>query len=126
MYSRLDDIKKFQEISENCGNTYLAIQKIAERSRKLGQKYKGVRDSHLITCSLHDETPAVIRKNKISLESTYEDDILSGVSNEDVIRSVKLSLKYSTEDHIQYVYTESLQKCDESRVQVLVNMILDH
>ena len=29
-------------------------------------------------------------------------------------------------EHIQYVYTDNLEKCDESRVQVLVNMILDH
>lgn len=126
MHSRLNDIQKFKEISEKCGNPYLAIQQITKKSRKLGNKYRGVSDSHLITCALYDETPSVIRKNQISLESTYEDEILSRVSNEDVLRSVKLSLKYSTRENIQYVYTDSLQKCDESRVQVLVNMILDH
>ena len=126
MHSRLEDIQKFQEISEKCGNPYLAIQQITKKSRKLGNKYKGVSDSHLITCALYDEIPSVIRKNNISLESTYEDEILSRVSNEDVLRSVKLSLKYSTKDNVQYVYTDTLEKCDESRVQVLVNMILDH
>lgn len=125
MYSRLDDIQRFQEIEKNCGNTYLAIQKIAEKSRKLGQTYKGVRDSHLITCALHGDTPSLIRKNTISLESKYEDELLSRVSDENVVRSVKLSLKHSTKYKIQYVYTDDLEKCDESRVQVLVNMILD-
>lgn len=126
MHSRLDDIDKFKEIENKCGNPYLAIQHITKKSRKLGKKYKGVSDSHLITCALYDETPSVIRKNQISLESTYEDEILSRVSNEDIVRSVKLSLRYSTRDNIHYVYLDSLDSCDEQRVQVLVNMILDH
>ena len=126
MHSRLDDINRFQEIEKKCGNPYLAIQKITEKSRKLGKKYRGVSDSHLITCALYNEEPSIIHKNKISTESSYQDELLSRVSNEDVVRSVKLSLRYSTRDNIQYVYTDSLEKCDESRVQVLVNMILDH
>lgn len=126
MHSRLDDINKFQEIEKKCGNPYLAIQKITKKSRKLGKKYRGVSDSHLITCALYDEIPTPIHKNTLSIESTYEDDLLSRVSNEDVVRSVKMSLKYSKKDSIHYVYTDSLQKCDEERVQVLVNMILDH
>ena len=126
MHSRLDDINRFQEIEKKCRNPYLAIQKITEKSRKLGKKYRGVSDSHLITCALYDEEPSPIHKNQISSECTYEEEILSRVSNDDIIKSVKLSLKYSTKDHVQYVYTDSLHKCDESRVQVLVNMILDY
>lgn len=126
MHSRLDDLKKFKELEKKSGNPYLAIQKLTHKSRKLGTKYKGVNDSHLITCALYNEEPSIIHKNKISIESSYQDELLSRVSNEDVVRSVKLSLKYSTRDNIQYVYTDSLEKCDESRVQVLVNMILDH
>lgn len=126
MHSRLDDLKKFKELEKKSGNLYLAIQKLTHKSRKLGTKYKGVNDSHLITCALYNEEPSIIHKNKISIESSYQDELLSRVSNEDVVRSVKLSLKYSTRDNIQYVYTDSLEKCDESRVQVLVNMILDH
>ena len=126
MHSRLDDLKKFKELEKKSGNPYLAIQKLTHNSRKLGTKYKGVNDSHLITCALYNEEPSIIHKNKISIESSYQDELLSRVSNEDVVRSVKLSLKYSIRDNIQYVYTDSLEKCDESRVQVLVNMILDH
>lgn len=126
MHSRLDDLKKFKELEKKSGNPYLAIQKLTHKSRKLGTKYKGVNDSHLITCALYNEEPSIIHKNKLSIESSYQDELLSRVSNEDVVRSVKLSLKYSTRDNIQYVYTDSLEKCDESRVQVLVNMILDH
>ena len=126
MHSRLDDLKKFKELEKKSGNPYLAIQKLTHESRKLGTKYKGVNDSHLITCALYNEEPSIIHKNKISIESSYQDELLSRVSNEDVVRSVKLSLKYSTRDKVQYVYTDSLEKCDESRVQVLVNMILDH
>lgn len=126
MHSRLDDLKKFKELEKKSGNPYLAIQKLTHESRKLGTKYKGVNDSHLITCALYNEEPSIIHKNKISIESSYQDELLSRVSNEDVVRSVKLSLKYSTRDNIQYVYTDSLEKCDESRVQVLVNMILEH
>ena len=126
MHSRLDDLKKFKELEKKSGNPYLAIQKLTHKSRKLGTKYKGVNDSHLITCALYNEEPSIIHKNKICIESSYQDELLSRVSNEDVVRSVKLSLKYSTRDNIQYVYTDSLEKCDESRVQVLVNMILDH
>lgn len=126
MHSRLDDLKKFKELEKKSGNPYLAIQKLTHKSRKLGTKYKGVNDSHLITCALYNEEPSIIHKNNISIESSYQDELLSRVSNEDVVRSVKLSLKYSTRDNIQYVYTDSLEKCDESRVQVLVNMILDH
>ena len=126
MHSRLDDLKKFKELEKKSGNPYLAIQKLTHKSRKLGTKYKGVNDSHLITCALYNEEPSIIHKNKISIESSYKDELLSRVSNEDVVRSVKLSLQYSTRDNIQYVYTDSLEKCDESRVQVLVNMILDH
>ena len=126
MHSRLDDLKKFKELEKKSGNPYLAIQKLTHKSRKLGTKYKGVNDSHLITCALYNEEPSIIHKNKISIESSYQDELLSRVSNEDVVRSVKLSLQYSTRDNIQYVYTDSLEKCDESRVQVLVNMILDH
>ena len=125
MHSRLDDLKKFRELEKKSGNPYLAIQKLTHKSRKLGKTYKGVNDSHLITCALYDEQPSMIRKNRISIESSYQDELLSRVSNEDVVRSVKLSLKYSTRDNTQYVYTDSLEKCDESRVQVLVNMILD-
>lgn len=126
MHSRLDDLKKFKELEKKSGNLYLAIQKLTHESRKLGTKYKGVNDSHLITCALYNEEPSIIHKNKLSIESSYQDELLSRVSNEDVVRSVKLSLKYSTRDKVQYVYTDSLEKCDESRVQVLVNMILDH
>lgn len=126
MHSRLDDLKKFKELEKKSGNPYLAIQKLTHESRKLGTKYKGVNDSHLITCALYNEEPSIIHENKISIESSYQDELLSRVSNEDVVRSVKLSLQYSTRDNIQYVYTDSLEKCDESRVQVLVNMILDH
>lgn len=126
MHSRLDDLKKFKELEKKSGNPYLAIQKLTHNSRKLSTKYKGVNDSHLITCALYNEEPSIIHKNKISIESSYQDELLSRVSNEDVVRSVKLSLKYSIRDNIQYVYTDSLEKCDECRVQVLVNMILDH
>ena len=126
MHSRLDDLKKFKELEKKSGNPYLAIQKLTHKSRKLGTKYKGANDSHLITCALYNEEPSIIHKNKLSIESSYQDELLSRVSNEDVVRSVKLSLKYSTRDKVQYVYTDSLEKCDESRVQVLVNMILDH
>lgn len=126
MHSRIDDLKKFKELEKKSGNPYLAIQNLTYKSRKLGKTYKGVNDSHLITCALYDEEPSIIRKNQISIESSYEDIILSKVSNDEVVRSVKLSLKYSTRDNVQYVYTDSLERCDESRVQVLVNMILDH
>ena len=126
MHSRLYDINRFKEIEKKCGNPYLAIQKITEKARKISKTYKGVSDSHLITCALYDEEPSPIHKNSISLECSYADELLYRESNEDVVRSVKLSLKYSSKDDVQYVYTDTLEKCDESRVQVLVNMILDH
>lgn len=121
--SLLDSLKEFEKLSS--GNKYADIQKLCKRSRNLGHAYPGTRDSTSLSCALYNEIPDHIKKSKISSELSRYDEIIAHVSDPKIIESVNLSLKYSTKDNIQYVYSENLDNVDILRVQTIVKMILD-
>lgn len=121
--SLLDSLKEFEKLSS--GNRYVDIQKLCKKSRNLGTKYKGIRDSQILSCALYNEVPVHTRRHNISSELSRYDEIISHVSDPSIIESVNLSLKHSTSDNLNYVYAENLDDTDIRRVQVIVNMILD-
>lgn len=121
--SLLDDLKEFNKQVEG-KNRFELIKTISRRSHMLSKQSTAISDSYALTCSLYKIRPEIKDKeNKITYSN--EDDILSYVSNDDIIESVKKSLRCSSRESVNYIYVDTLTNADMSRVRVLVNMILD-
>ena len=121
--SLLDSLKEFERSSSN--NKYVDIQYLCKKSRELGHKYPGSRDSTNLSCALYNEIPELVKKSNVSADLSRYDEIICHVSDPKIIESVNLSLKYSTTANTQYVYCEDLDDIEISRVQCIVDMILD-
>lgn len=120
----LEDLNRFKKLESKCGNKYEAIQRLCKKSRKLGKISKGVRDSKLLSCAIRDEVPVEHKITMLQQSWSREDEILSSVSDLDVIYSVKQSVKYSTPENIQYIYLDGMKEYQMKRVRVLTNMIV--
>lgn len=90
----------------------------------MSKQSTAISDSYALTCSLYKIRPEIKDKEK-KITYSNEDDILSYVSNDDIIESVKKSLRCSSKESVNYIYVDTLTYADMSRVRVLVNMILD-
>lgn len=116
-------LEEFNEYASKIGNRYEAINRICKKSRKIGKKYpKQFLDSNQLSYSILDDVPRVKNRKNVCFDEI--DDILSYVSDYDVIESVRRSIKYSTKESIQYVYLDTLDNYKQSRVRFLVNQIM--
>ena len=115
--SMLDDLY----LLNDSDNHYAFVKQIAKSSRKLLEDYPRLLDSQALSHTIHNTQPKSKYKE---LTPSLIDDVLSYVSDEDVIHCVIQSLKYSHESNIHYVYLDTMSEGQMSRVRVLVNMIL--
>lgn len=115
--SMLDDLY----LLDDSDNHYAFVKQIAKSSRKLLKDYPRLLDSQALSHTIHHTQPNL--KYKQSTPSLI-DNVLSHVSDEDVIHCVIQSLKYSDKSNIHYVYLDTMSEGQMSRVRVLVNMML--
>lgn len=129
--SNINDILRFQELSNDLGNPFLATMYIVDNARYLAHKenYR-ILDSEAISWSLRGEKPDVlndpkiIRPKKTDVEKRMN-EILCYVDDEDVCKSVRLSINnslYNSNLSYDYINISDSQKC--ARVRILVKMIL--
>ena len=119
--SMFDDLKEFEKLSKTA-NRYESIRRIINKSRNLKSIYKGSHlDSKYISCALYDNTPSLKHNNH---SNDLEKELYDYISDTDIIESIMKSLKYSTKDNIQYIYLDTLDEYDMSRVRFIVNRIL--
>lgn len=118
----LEDIHKFTQISNKIGNIYQSINYISKRARKYRDDTSCL-ESQALTYVVTGRAP-IQNRNHTSTDISKTEEVLSLVSNEDVIQSVLKSVNLSTAENIQYVYLDSLNEFEMSRVRVLVNKIL--
>lgn len=118
-------LNEFNELAKKVGNRYEAVNLIVQRSRKLSKECKEeLLDSQALTWAISGKKPKLKRPVNISREYSRLTEVLSNVSDEDVISSVLSSVRNSTKDSIHYVYMDSLSESQMKRVQVLTKMIL--
>ena len=122
MIMTYDDIKKFNQLAKQRGNLYETVNYLSKKARKYCNETHCL-ESEALTYVTIGKTPK-IHKNDIPEECSKLESVLSLVSNEDIIQSVLRSVELSTPEHIQYVYLDSLDEYEMSRVRILVNKIL--
>lgn len=119
--SMFDDLKEFEKLSKKA-NRYESIRTIINKSRNLKSIYKGsYLDSKYVSCVLYDNTPSLKHNNH---SNDLEKELYDYISDTDIIESIMKSLKYSTKDNVQYIYLDTLDEYDMSRVRFIVNRIL--
>lgn len=138
MLNALDIKDKFYEISASKGH-YKAVMDIAKEARSLQQSCDNqITEGEAIRWAITGEEP---EKSKIyrllkscnqNIHYTLKyimfitDDVLSGVSDDGICRSVRASVKASNQSKKeQFIYIDVDSEGQHSRVRVLTRMILD-
>lgn len=138
MLSALDIKDRFYELAASKGS-YLAIMDIAEKARHLQNSCDNqITEGQAIKWAITDIEP---EKSKIyrflkecnrNIHYTLKyvmsitDDILSGVEDEGICKSVRASVKASNQaKKEQFIYIDVDSEGQHSRVRILTRMILD-
>lgn len=119
-------LEEFNDFVDLIGNQYEAIKLITNEARKRSYKYPFVSESSLLTWVVTGEKPELNSPDlaKQLRKSNRIEDILNYVSNEDIVKSVNLSIGYSkSQGHLVYRYKNSLSEYEKVRVRILVNII---
>lgn len=119
-------LNEFNDFAELVGNRYEAIKLIANEARDRATRYSFVNDSALLTWVVTGRKPKLYPEDmsKKIRKSNRIEDILNYVSNEDIVKSVNMSIGYSkSEGHLVYRYRNSLSDYEKMRVRILVNII---
>lgn len=119
-------LNEFNDFAELVGNRYKAIKLITNEARDRSSRYAFVSDSSLLTWVVTGKKPKVYPQDisKQVRKSNRVEDILSYVSNEDIVKSVTMSIGYSkSHGHLVYRYRNSLSDYEKMRVRILVNII---
>lgn len=120
----LSDLNRFYKLESTADSRYGIINAIVNEVRRLKYTYHDASESELISAVIRNKEPKTCKSKYIPQSWSRESEILSTVNDEDVIESVKKSLKVSTEESINYIYLESLSQSQMMRVRVLTNLIL--
>lgn len=120
----LSDLNRFYKLELAADSRYGIINAIVNEVRRLKYTYHDASESELISAVIRNKEPKTCKSKYISQSWSKESEILSTVNDEDVIESVKKSLKVSTKESINYIYLESLSQSQMMRVRVLTNLIL--
>ena len=119
-------LNEFDDFAELVGNRYKAIKLITNEARDRATRYSFVNDSALLTWVVTGRKPKLYPEDisKKIRKSNRIEDILNYVSNEDIVKSVNMSIGYSkSEGHLVYRYRNSLSDYEKMRVRILVNII---
>ena len=119
-------LNEFNDFAELVGNRYKAIKLITNEARDRATRYSFVNDSALLTWVVTGRNPKLYPEDisKKIRKSNRVEDILNYVSNEDIVKSVNMSIGYSkSHGHLVYRYRNSLSDYEKMRVRILVNII---
>lgn len=119
-------LNEFNDFAELVGNRYKAIKLITNEARDRATRYSFVNDSALLTWVVTGRKPKLYPEDisKKIRKSNRIEDILNYVSNEDIVKSVNMSIGYSkSHGHLVYRYRNSLSDYEKMRVRILVNII---
>ena len=119
-------LNEFNDFAELVGNRYKAIKLITNEARDRATRCSFVNDSALLTWVVTGRKPKLYPEDisKKIRKSNRIEDILNYVSNEDIVKSVNMSIGYSkSQGHLVYRYRNSLSDYEKMRVRILVNII---
>ena len=119
-------LNEFNDFAELVGNRYKALKLITNEARDRAIRYSFVNDSALLTWVVTGRKPKFYPEDisKKIRKSNRIEDILNYVSNEDIVKSVNMSIGYSkSHGHLVYRYRNSLSDYEKMRVRILVNII---
>ena len=119
-------LNEFNDFAELVGNRYKALKLITNEARDRATRYSFVNDSALLTWVVTGRKPKLYPEDisKKIRKSNRIEDILNYVSNEDIVKSVNMSIGYSkSHGHLVYRYRNSLSDYEKMRVRILVNII---
>lgn len=126
----IDDLNKFRELEESCGNRYLAVQFVIKCTRILEIKYSGcgLNTSKLIEWVISGESPytakEIERRKLILNDKTELTEFLSWVSDEEICDQVEKYYKLSTANrHLTLCTNDQVAQGVRSRINVLLRMI---
>lgn len=118
----------FNVLAENCGNRYLAIQRIARSARIIGKKYKNYRisESMLILWAVTGTCPytqSQLESMKLIYDGEGLSDILEWVIDEAVVDEVTRLYKKSVKHrHLLECNRHDFTAARKDRVNILLRM----
>ena len=114
-----------------CGSEYVASLVVAKQARnKVQQCDVPLLDSQAIDWVVSGKVPDQVirdRRKNVRDKWSYARDILSEVSDSDIVHSVISSLRISAKSsELCYVYAEGTDDYQRRRIRILCNMIWYH
>lgn len=119
--------KEFDELANQLGSPYAAVDYVAKTARKLMKEVEyPIQESEAISWVLTGEKPEAKGRKRSSFDWPINivDDILSGVDDKEVCSSVRESYQESMKvHHLIYCYHTELDDARKARVRILLNMV---
>lgn len=124
----LNDIKRFDEFSESCGNRYLAVRTIARWARDLGKDLSEYRisESKLIEIVLNSKyySKSELAQRKIRYRDDGIEDVLEWISDNKISNKViQLYRQSIKERHLLECKDNTFTEGQKSRINVLLRML---
>lgn len=125
----IEDLNRFNQLAESCGNRYLAVQLVAKWSRALFKETSQYHllESKILTWVLTGHCPYVesqLNSRVVNHDDDYINEILEWVTDEDVVEEVQKLYKQSIHNHkLLECSNENLLSGQKSRANVLLRMI---
>lgn len=124
------DVTMFQQLSEELGDAYQAVNHIAAQARKLAESHNNViLHSEAINWVITGVKPDILEQvdklpDKPNFFRSYVDEALAYVSDGPVRRSAKSSIFASkSARHLIYIYRDVSDPHRRARVRVLTRMV---
>lgn len=135
------DKELFDQLSQDCGSSFAAIQHLTKDSRdKMKQSNNVISESEALTWALTGEKPKGLKRRMKEKEvrlnayhpvryyqDAYMEELLSYVDDIDIRESVRRSFDKSKETgNLHYVYISALTDGNKARVRILTNMVWNY
>lgn len=125
----LNDLNRFEEFAESCGNRYLAIRWISKWARQLAAEYRdyAIAESKLLQWVITGHCPYIESELELHRRPTLDDElseVLEWVSDKEVVSEVRnLYIKGIKNRRLITCSRKDFSKSKISRTNILLRMV---
>lgn len=123
----ISDNEHFKALTKKTGNPYTSISYLATKARQLAKEYdEHILHSEALTHVIDGTEPELGQACKYNEISDILADVLELVDDESILNSVYESVQESLNSNsLIYIYEVPENDMRESRIRILINIVLD-
>lgn len=124
----INDVRRFDEFAESCGNRYVAVRTIAKWARDLGEKLNDyhISESKLIEIILNGKyySEAEMDHRRRINDDDHIEDLLEWVIDDEIANEVRYLYRQSIRKRtLQYCSNLKFSQGEISKINILLRML---